>query len=340
MATVTAVNIATFSPDAVQKKPRLAWLDFARLIAAYSIVWLHTQRCAELVPWTVLGRFAVPFFTAGAVFFVIEGLRRQPDRTLREYTINRFRRIYLPFLAWSVVYFVMKSVKKMALPDEPNDFSGIEVLWTGTFWHLWFMPFVLIVTLGAFMVGQWVVGRANVEWMVCLTMLSIGMAVAWIGPPAWVAADTNFALLAWNALPVVCWGLALGLVFPRGLDQLATHRITTLLAGCAFTALMAWLAIFGRNTLVENLAGILFLIAALQPKSPCWIYPVARFGSVAFGIYLAHLLLIKTCEAVAAKLHWSISWQLDLLIFAVAAVGSTWLAWALARSRRTRWLVA
>jgi surface polysaccharide O-acyltransferase-like enzyme len=67
---------------------------------------------------------------------------------------------------------------------------------------------------------------------------------------------------------------------------------------------------------------------------------VARFGSVAFGIYLAHLLLIKTCEAVATKLHWSISWQLDLLIFAVAAVGSTWLAWALARSRRTRWLVA
>jgi surface polysaccharide O-acyltransferase-like enzyme len=340
MSAVIIENAVCQRRPTVANSSRLAWLDFSRLFAASSIVWLHTPRSPQLASWAVIGRFAVPFFTAGAVFFVIDGLRRQSDRTLREYTINRFRRIYLPFLAWSVIYLAFKAAKKLALPDEPNDFSGIEVLWTGTFWHLWFMPFILIVTLSTFFIGQLILGCPNVERVMCLAMVAMGFVLASIDPPAWIAADTRFCLLAWNALPAACWGLGLTLGFPSGLNQLVASRTTSLVAICSFAALVAWLAAFGRNALIENATGLLLLVAALQPKSPRWITNVGRFGVVAFGIYLAHLLLIKTCEAVAAKLHWPISWQLDLLIFAVAAAGSTWLAWVLARTRRTRWLAA
>jgi hypothetical protein len=52
------------------------------------------------------------------------------------------------------------------------------------------------------------------------------------------------------------------------------------------------------------------------------------------------MLLVKVCESAATKLHWPISWELDLAIFAIAAVGSTWLAWVLARCSHTRWLAA
>src|ERR1043165_5782748 len=123
---------------------RLASFDAARLVAAYCIVWLHSLRSAELAPWNILGRFAVPFFAAAAVFFVIESVRHQPGRTFAEYARNRFRRIYVPFLAWSGIYLVFKLIKSLLVPDQPNDFPGIEALWTGTFFHLWFMPFVLI----------------------------------------------------------------------------------------------------------------------------------------------------------------------------------------------------
>jgi surface polysaccharide O-acyltransferase-like enzyme len=340
MATVATPNIVIPSRPPVANHSRLAWLDFTRLFAAYAIVWLHTPHSTQLAPWGVLGRFAVPFFTAGAVFFVLDGLRRQPDRTFREYTANRFRRIYLPFLAWSIIYLVLKAVKKLALPDEPNDFPGIEVLWTGTYWHLWFMPFILAVTLSTFVVGKRTVGHVDIEWPLSFTMLIIGIVIAWIDPPNWVATDANFCSLAWNAFPSVCWGLALALAFPTGLRRVVANQITTFLAVGAFAVSISWLAAFGRNNVVENLAGTLLFIAALQPKSPQWVNRVGRFGSVAFGIYLAHPLVIKICEFVATKLHCANSWPLDLLIFGIAAIVSTWLAWVLARSRRTRWLAA
>jgi surface polysaccharide O-acyltransferase-like enzyme len=319
---------------------RLSWLDFARLLAAYSIVWLHTPHSPQLAPWNVLGRFAVPFFTASAVFFVIDGLRRQPRRTLAEYTINRFRRNYLPFVAWSFVYLVVKLFKKTALPEQANDFHGIEVLWTGTFWHLWFMPFVLLVTLCAFSVGRPLLNSIKLEWAACATAIFLGMALACVAPPAWVAADENFLLLAWLALPSACWGFALALAYPHGLKKIVAHPAASLIALAGFAALIAWMVSSGRNDLVENLSGTLFLIAALQPKSPACVARAGRFGAVAFGIYLAHPLIIKTCEALATKLHWPISWQLDLSVFAIAAIGSTLLAWALTKSRYTRWLAA
>ncbi len=63
-------------------------------------------------------------------------------------------RIYVPFLAWSVVYLVFKGAKALLLPGEPNDFPGVEFLWLGSFYHLWFMPFMLLVTLGVFCLAR------------------------------------------------------------------------------------------------------------------------------------------------------------------------------------------
>jgi len=341
MSSVAAINpVASQSLKEAANSLRLSWLDFTRLAAAYSIVWLHTLRSPELVHWSRLGRFAVPFFTAGAVFFAIEGLRRKPNRSIREYTVNRFRRIYLPFLAWSLIYVLFKGVKKIALPDEPNDFGGIAVLWTGTYFHLWFMPFILAATLSAFVIGKFLVGRAHVEWPLSGTMLALGIVVASISPPAWVVNDSDFSSLAWDALPAACWGVGLALIYQKRLARLISNRITTVFSVCAFVILIGWLMAFGRNTIAENAAGFILLIAALQPDSPHWVQRVGRFGSVAFGIYLAHMLLVKVCESAATKLHLPISWELDLAIFAIAVVGSTWLAWVLARSRHTRWLAA
>ena len=340
MATIARSQNLNARLPAAPAARRLAWLDSARLIAIYSIVWLHTPRSPQLASWSVLGRFAVPFFTAGAVFFVIDGLRRYPHRTLSEYAFNRFRRIYLPFAAWSTVYLLVKLFKKTALPDQPNDFHGIEILWTGTFWHLWFMPFVLLVTLAAFVISRPLIGNTFWECVAAGAAICLGMLLACMNVPAAVAADPNFALLAWNALPAAFWGLALALVYPHGLQNIVSRCEISYLAAASFAALVAWLVVYGRNDLVENLAGTLFLVAALQPKSPAWIERTGRLGAVAFGIYLSHPLLIKTCEAVATKLHWSMTWQLDLAIFFVAAIGSTCLAWALTRSRYTRWLAA
>jgi peptidoglycan/LPS O-acetylase OafA/YrhL len=321
-------------------RQRLAMFDFARLVAIYSIVWLHALRSPMLIPWTVLGRFAVPFFAAGAVFFVIESLRRQPTRSLGEYALGRVRRIYLPFLAWSGIYLIFKWVKSAVLPDQPNDFPGVSAFWTGTFFHLWFMPFVLLATLAVFVLGREVIEHPRTQWFACAALLAGGLACALVDRPAFALADPGFTLLVWQALPAVCWGFALALAVSSSGKSLFTSRLVTACAAIAFIGLLAWLAAFGRNTLIENLAGMLFLIAALAPRAPVWIGRIGRFGSLAYGIYLAHMLVIKVLEAVATRERLTVSWLLDVAIFIAAALGSTLIAWLLARSPRTRWLAA
>jgi surface polysaccharide O-acyltransferase-like enzyme len=234
-------------------------------------------------------------------------------------------------------------IKFAALPDQANDFPGIEVLWTGTFWHLWFMPFILIATWCVFVASKPIVCRPKQEWIACAIGLVTGTAIAVLPPPSWVAFHPGFLLLAWQAMPAVCWGAALALAIsagPAGLKKIVNHRRTSILAIAAFSALVAWLAVFGRNTLVENAAGIMFLVAALQPCAPPGISRIGRFGAVAFGIYLSHPLFTKSLESLATKFHLRTSWQLDVTIFTIAALGSTCLSWVLARHRSTRWLSA
>src|SRR5215471_2376240 len=173
------------SESAPLVRTRLAWFDAARLVAAYSIVWIHTPRSAELAPWTVLGRFAVPFFAAAAVFFVIDGVHRQPQRGFVKYAIGRFQRIYVPFLAWSAIYLAFKVAKGALLPDQSNDFPGLSALWRGTFLHLWFMPFILVTSLVTFAVARAIVCRPNWQWVTCCLALLGGLGLALAAPPQW-----------------------------------------------------------------------------------------------------------------------------------------------------------
>ena len=62
------------APAISPSRPRRVFFDAARLLAALAIVWLHAIRSPALLPSTSLGRFAVPFFTAAAVFLICESL--------------------------------------------------------------------------------------------------------------------------------------------------------------------------------------------------------------------------------------------------------------------------
>ena len=113
--------------------------------------------------------------------------------------------------------------------------------------------------------------------------------------------------------------------------------IVCLMAAAALTVLLCTL---GRNSPVENLSGIALLVFTLGDWTSPMLERIARLGPLAYGIYLSHLLFIKTLEAVQAKLHEPPSLTAALAIFILAAAGSTLLAWSLSRWRSTRWLTA
>jgi surface polysaccharide O-acyltransferase-like enzyme len=312
-------------------------LDVCRLLAAYAIVWLHTPRPVAWADASLVGRFAVPFFTAAATLFAWQaGVRSQ--RGVAEYTRSRLTRIYVPFLAWSCIYLVFKGAKALLLPGEPNDFPGIEFLWLGSFYHLWFMPFILLVTLAVFCLGR-CANNVFRQTAVFVAALVVGGLLAW-WPADDLAANASFAQLALDALPSACWAVALAIIYTRGGSAYLSSRRVSAVCLAAAVALTILLCDLGRNRLIENLSGVALLLFALGNWTSPFVERLARLGSLAYGIYLSHLLFVKVFEAVGAKLHLPVTLATSLGIFVLAAAGSTLLAWTLNRWRWTRWLTA
>jgi peptidoglycan/LPS O-acetylase OafA/YrhL len=244
----------------------------------------------------------------------------------------------VPFLAWSGIYLAFKAVKALLLPNQPNDFPGLEVFWLGSFFHLWFMPFILVTTLAVYCLGRHVAGRPRREEIALFAVLVLGWQIAWL-PVDRSQAVASFAQLATDALPAALWGVALAIARGRG----AANFLRRPAAGyCALTAavlLTALVFYLGRNRLVENLAGVALLVFALADWRMPRFERLARLGSLAYGIYLSHLLFIKVLHAVEAKLSVRETAAVMAGVFVLASIASTALAWALSRSRWTRWLV-
>jgi surface polysaccharide O-acyltransferase-like enzyme len=342
MSTSVAEVVDVSNPGApaprVSNKPRLEMFDCLRVMAAYAIIWLHTPRSEELAGSGVLGRFAVPFFACATVFFVWKGLVDKPGQSLPSYVRSRFIRIYVPFLAWSVIYLLFKAVKGVALPNQPNDFPGLEFLWTGSFYHLWFLPFIFVASIAVFALGKLVIGKPAAEITAAMLCLAAGEGFALAPIPASLAGGQ--IELVWHALPAVFWGITLSVAFHRGAARWLQTSATALVGLTVAVACIAWTWRFGRNTLAENVAGLSCVLVALAPWSTRVLARIGQMGPRAYGIYLSHLLFIKSSESVLNKLHVSVTPAVDIGVFAVAVLGSTALTWVLSRFRATRWLVA
>lgn len=320
---------------------RFARFDAARALAAYAVIWIHTPRSEALTWSTILCRFAVPFFTAGAAYFAVRSAWHSPDRSWPAYARARVQRIYGPFVVWSLIYLAFKYLKWRLLPEQENDFPGVEILWTGGAYHLWFMPFILLVCLASHAVARRFQQASPQErnqaawgWLAGAVALSTLAECAGTNGSAWV-----FML---RAAPAAFFGLELAFrptpPSPQTIDRNGRFPSPWWSVGLGIVCLVT-LVITGRNVLVESLAGAALLRATLgagRGDSGPFEILLVELGRLSAGIYFAHLLVIKILESGAARLQFDSSWQLDLGIFIFAAVCSTLLAWLLSQFSLTR----
>jgi peptidoglycan/LPS O-acetylase OafA/YrhL len=350
-------------------RQRRAVLDLCRLAAAYAIVWLHAVQSPELANSTSLGRFAVPFFVFATVLLTFETVGANPQRGRRKYVASRFWRLYVPFLAWSGLYLAFKLAKGTLLPGEPNNYPGINLLWTGGCWHLWFLPLILVVNLAAFETARLLAVRPALAPHVLAISLAAGALVASlpVAPDVEPSSSELLSLVQYrslvtDALPAVFWGIALAIACRVHGARIFEHRASACVGVLLALISTAWIWHFGRDRLAETLAGLGFVLFAFplrgagfqvassqashRPgfRGASFQLAIPRLaeqaGSLAFGVYLAHILWIKVLHTVAAKSGIPVCWELDVAVFFLSAIASTVLAWAAARSRWTRWTVA
>lgn len=306
-------------------------IDCLRIFAALAIVWIHTPRSELLESTVVLGRFAVPFFVFSAIYFATMGGFKVSQRTLGRYAFARFRRLYLPFLVWSAAYLGLKGIKLVLAPDQQNDFPGWSLLLVGSAYHLWFLPFILFGSIVAFALAK---NLAANNRSIPITCVVIGVAAALIDPSNWPVHD-GFRFM-WQALPALCWAMGYAFVEKSFPDR---RRVPSLWLAFAFGLGMACLATAGRLTILENALGAWLFVLGLRSQDVRLPTVFHTLAPLSFGIYLSHLVFIKTFETITNKLHLAPTVALDLILFLATVLGSVLLSKLILRSQRTSWIV-
>ncbi|MGH7178482.1 MAG: acyltransferase family protein [Tepidisphaeraceae bacterium] len=322
---------------------RLEGLDVARLIAIAAIVFVHSRQSPELDRWGVIGTFGVPFYVFASLYFQARAFNQNPNRPFFAYVVARFRRLYIPFLAWSVVYLVARDLKHLFIAGVPSVPIKVWQLWAGTSLQLWFLPLLLYAGLVGALLLQFFGTDPRARTVVIVVTAICGWFLATAPRPDWLnyvnQEEGVFFLQCWRALPSVCWGLSLGwlLGFRRN-EYLITPLVATsgilLLAGTVGDQLA-----HGYSRLYRTLSGLGLLLASLGPWHGPAVSAAARLGRLSYGVYLAHSLLIEGLQSIANRFGVPHELWFDVATFAFGLGGSLALTWLLARSRRTAWLI-
>jgi peptidoglycan/LPS O-acetylase OafA/YrhL len=133
-------------------------VDYCRLLAAFGILWFHTETTGYRI-----GYVAVPFFLV---------LLSLPSRSG---LADRARRLLWPFLVWSVIYALARIAPALHSGDDLFGWWKPSMIFTGTSTHLWFLPFAfLCAAVAPVLKGS--------NWVLAAPVLAAGF-LALVGEP-------------------------------------------------------------------------------------------------------------------------------------------------------------
>ncbi|MBC8106222.1 MAG: acyltransferase [Anaerolineae bacterium] len=314
-----------------------------RLFAAAGVVLVHSIESSELEYWGNLFRFAVPFYLFASIYYQSLSLGRNTERTFGQYVVGRVKRLYLPFLAWSAIYLVARDIKRVTFLDAGAISLSLSHLWQGTAYHLWFLPFLLAVSVVQAIVHHTMLQRDR-RWRWILSALAIagGFAIATVPMPEFWNRTFDSSTYAyvqwWRVLPTACWALAFAWVMTTGPTIIAVSS-TLGFAGLALAAgCLVKQALHGIQLIPRGLTGFGCMLAALAPWSGPAVSFMARIGRYGYGIYLCHVLIVELIRAISSRAQLGPSPWLDIVNFTLSFAGSLVLVQLLAGSKRLAWL--
>ncbi|HJC53977.1 MAG TPA: acyltransferase family protein, partial [Candidatus Gemmiger stercoravium] len=302
-------------------------LDRFRLAAAVLVVAIHTGPLASFAPgWDLwltrgLARVAVPFFFMVTGYFLARGNWQGTGRA--------FRRLLALYLA-AVILYLPLNLYAGSLP------GWRELLCTGTFYHLWYFPAVLLglwVARGLAAVGP----RAGLALAGGLYLLGLG-GDSWYGltaalPPLRRFYDGLLALLGGYTRGGLFFAplfLLLGAAFVRrpprrGCAGLALAGLAGLTAECLALHALGWPRHDSMYlSLPPAMAGIFGLLLARNAGQD---KPVRR---VSMLLYLLHPWGIVAVRGLARLLGArALLVDNSLVHFAAVLAGSLAAAWVL-----------
>jgi peptidoglycan/LPS O-acetylase OafA/YrhL len=320
--------------------------DLVRFLAVIGVVWLHVTYHGALIGWAELGRFAVPFFAGAGVYMAYGHLRRHGHVSMSQYAQVRFRRVYVVFLGWSAIYLGVRWANALLVSHTGTVHTTlIDFFWNGEAFHLWFLPFIFLATIGAFALAKAVHAAPWMRLPLVLILLGLALTITlWIAPD--VRSKFGYAaLLSYESLPECFIALAVALVEIRFKGPVAEPGLSVPRLVIGGLLVMFWLVGALALGLRENLAlttvaGFGFLLVSLGWSTTERLPVIAHMGSLSFGVYLVHLLFVETIYQLLPRIGLNDQRAMTQLAVFIAALACSIAMVELMRVPKwTRWLL-
>lgn len=159
-----------------EDRERLVHMDLLRILAAFSVVMLHTaaQKWYTLPvdsrDWFIVNAYDAAFRFGVPIFVMISGalfLRDKRELNLKRLYIRHVLRMLVIYVVWSLVYLVFDL---RAVPRQDIGSGMIWAMLAVNRYHLWFLPMITGVYMVLPILKRWVqnASRREVEYFLAL----------------------------------------------------------------------------------------------------------------------------------------------------------------------------
>lgn len=338
---------------------RIVAYDALRIFAILTVVLIHTLMpfrdvLPEDAPVRVFDdmlHYAVPLFVFISGALLWSRPWRPESGAYRTFVTRRIGLIGKPYLAWAVLFSVIYVVRAADTYEAAMRLPGLVA--TGHIWyHLYFVPMLLTFYLLTPVASR--VAQRNPELLLAIAYTMRIVA----GPPLTHAAAELSPLFGQYATHILSHlpHMALGAWFALRLERMpgwARSMWPLLLAGGlaglmwrSTSALPAWPFELERLLFPEAMAATVLGMALgalkLEPRYARWSPAITRWGSLAFGVYFMHPLLLLAVDglvaASGAEWPWG-HWWFTVAVWVGISAACFALSGLLGRNRATAWLV-
>lgn len=254
-------------------------VDRLRILAAFGIVWFHTQG--------IVGRHLA--YSGLAVFVMLSFAYltiRSTTSPWSDILMNRFKRFLVPWLFWCVVYMVAEFAKSLVLNTALAEHIEWRWIVIGPSIHLWYLPFAFVMTAVA--VG---LNKRMADWQLSLRIITgfVLTALAFVLSSHILSRYTS--VVPWGqwgwGLPAVFVGVTLGLI-----TQLETRK-KCVKASVVLAMFVLGVCCFKRPqylgiALPYTIAVVLTVVCLLWPGHNRLARGSQWLVSLTLGIYLVH----------------------------------------------------
>jgi peptidoglycan/LPS O-acetylase OafA/YrhL len=174
------------SKDAFLPPVRYEGLDSFRVVGIYVVVLVHFQ--SDWAPQLSLGKFvelrgcAFPVILLTSFFVLSRSVLIKPQRGFGKFLMSRFKRIEIPFLIWTAIYYGLVGVIFPLRHGEAITWPSPALLLSG-YMHLWFLQFIFLGSIILYPLLLFLASRKHLRWLFALSCLVASLSYAvWVRP--------------------------------------------------------------------------------------------------------------------------------------------------------------